>query len=68
MINSICVKHIGNQFAHFEAGKGISGICHVDERNGSTTVILENTYILGVYKNQFAATDAIHDLCEEIYY
>ncbi|WP_277973192.1 hypothetical protein [Pantoea agglomerans] len=66
MINSIRVKHIGNQFAHFETGNGITGLCHVDERSGSTTVILDNTYILGVYKNQFAATDAIHDLCEEI--
>lgn len=68
MINSIRVKYIGNHFAHFETGNGITGLCHVDGRSGSTTVILDNTYILGVYKNQFAATDAIHDLCEEIHH
>ncbi|KAA5936434.1 hypothetical protein F3I27_12650 [Pantoea sp. Bo_2] len=68
MINSIRVKYIGNQFAHFETGNGITGLCHVDERSGATTVLLNNAYILGVYKNQFAATDAIHDLCEEIHY
>lgn len=68
MINSIRVKYIGNQFAHFNTSKGISGLCHVDERNGNTTVILDNEYILGIYKNQFSTTDAIHDLCEEIDY
>lgn len=67
MINAIRVKYIGHQFASFETSQGIKGICHVDVRDGTTTVILDNSYVLGTYKNQFAATDAIHDLCTEIY-
>lgn len=59
------VKHIGNNFAHFNCGENVKGTIHVPEK-GKVTVILEGEYILGEFHCVVCAVDAITDLSSKV--